>query len=186
MSKSKKTIKVVDIVCDDAVIETDEPIVEILDIEPEILDIEDIETEIVKVIHPTPIKNELKTTIKTSDLTECEKCHKMIMSKTLKYSHFKTCGVVKIKIPITPIEIPITPIKQIEQITPIKQIETPIETPIIKKTIKSVKKPVIIKKPIPVQEQPPIITLDQIKTEYFNNIKQQRAVVMQKLFSNLV
>jgi len=194
MSKSKKTIKVVDIVADDAVIEADEPIVEILDIEPienAVLDIEK-ETEIVKVIPPAPIKNELKTAVKTSDLTECEKCHKMVMNKTLKYSHFKTCGVVKTKTPITPIT-PITPMTPIEiPITPIKQIETPIETPVIKKTIKSVsairqvKKPVIIKQPIPVQEQPPIITLDQIRTEYFNNVKQQRTIMMQKLFSNAI
>ena len=186
MSKSKKTIKVVDIVVDDTIIEAEELISEVLDIEPIEKAVLDIETEIVtpEVIPPTPIKNDLKTTVKTSDLTECEKCHKMIMNKTLKYSHFKTCGIVKTKTPIASIasiEIPITPI------------ETPIETPVIKKTIKSVsairqvKKPVVIKQPIPVQQQPPsIITLDQIRTEYFNNVKQQRTIMMQKLFSNAI
>ena len=33
--------------------------------------------------------------VKTTDLTECPKCHKMITNKTLKYSHAKTCGIVK-------------------------------------------------------------------------------------------
>ena len=130
------------------------------------------------VTPPPPIKKELKTTVKTSDLTECEKCHKMIMNKTLKYSHFKTCGIVKIaKTPITPIEAPITPI----------------EAPIIKKAIRDksvsairqVKKPVVIKQQIS-EQPPPIITLDEIRREYFNNVKQQRTVMMQKLISNAI
>ena len=83
MSKSKKMIKVVDIVADDDVIEANELIV---DIEPIEIAPVDIETE--EVTPEPPIKNELKTAVKTSDLTECEKCHKMIMNKTLKYSHF--------------------------------------------------------------------------------------------------
>jgi hypothetical protein len=209
MPKSKKIIKVVDIVAVDAFIEADKIIV---DIEKggglatptegqvcpsfpiEIAHV-DIETEEVtpELISPLPIKNELKTMVKISDLTECEKCHKMIKNKTLKYSHFKTCGIVKIAktpiapiAPIAPIETPITPITPIE--TPITPI-TPIETPVIKKAIsaiRQVKKPVVIKQPISVQQPPPIITLDQIRTEYFNNVKQQRTMMMQKLFSNAI
>ena len=130
-----------------------------------------------------PIKNELKTTVKTSDLTECEKCHKMIMNKTLKYSHFKTCGVVKIA------KTPIAPIAPIPPIAPIAT-----DVPVIKKAIrdksvsaiKQVKKTVVIKQQITVQPPPPIITLDEMRREYFNNVKQQRTVMMQKLFSNAI
>ena len=41
------------------------------------------------------VVNELKKTIKTTNLSECPNCHKMITNKTLKYSHSKTCGIVK-------------------------------------------------------------------------------------------
>ena len=177
MSKSKKKKKVVDIVADDVVIEPDELIVDI-EIAPVDIETEDVTPD---AIPPPPIKNELKTTVKTSDLTECEKCHKMIMNKTLKYSHFKTCGVVKIaKTPIAPIP-PIAPIAT--------------DVPVIKKAIrdksvsaiKQVKKTVVIKQQITVQPPPPpIITLDEMRREYFNNIKQQRTVMMQKLFSNAI
>jgi hypothetical protein len=177
MSKSKKIIKVVDIVADDDDIEPYELIV---DIENSPVDIETGEVT-PEAIPPSPIKNELKTTVKTSDLTECEKCHKMIMNKTLKYSHFKTCGIVKIAK---------TPIEAIAPIAPIEAIEPVIKRPIRDKSvsaIKQVKKPIVIKQQIPVQPQPPpIITLDQMRTEYFNNVKQQRTMMMQKLFSNAI
>lgn len=196
MSKSKKIIKVVDIVADDDVIETNDLI---LDIEKggggatpteghvcpsspiEVVPV-DIETE--EVTPEPPIKNELKTAVKTSDLKECEKCHKMIMNKTLKYSHFKTCGIVKIaKPPITPIA-PIAPIATVEPV-----IEKVTRKPVIKtvSAIKQVKKPVAIKQQITVPPPPPpIITLDEMRREYFNSVKQQRTVMMQKLFSNAI
>ena len=179
MSKSKK--KVVDIVADDDVIETNDLI---LDIEPiEVVPV-DIETE--EVTPEPPIKNELKTTVKTSDLTECEKCHKMIMNKTLKYSHFKTCGIVKIA------KTPVTPATQATA-SDVPVIEKVINEPVIRKpviktvsAIKQVKKTVVIKQQITVQPPPPIITLDEMRREYFNNVKQQRTVMMQKLFSNAI
>ena len=178
MSKSKIIIKVVDIVADDDDIEPYELIV---DIENSPVDIETGEVT-PEAIPPSPIKNELKTTVKTSDLTECEKCHKMIMNKTLKYSHFKTCGIVKIaKTSIAPIA-PIAPIA-----TDVPVIKTAIRDKSVS-AIKQVKKTVVVKQQITDQPPapPPIITLDEMRREYFNNVKQQRTALMQKLFSNAI
>ena len=96
------------------------------------------------------------------------------MNKTLKYSHFKTCGIVKIaKTPATTPNEPV--IKKVIREHVIKPVSA----------IKQVKKNVVIKPNVPTT-QPPIITLDEMRREYFNNVKQQRTVMMQKMFSNAI
>ena len=102
--------------------------------------------------------------VKTTGLTECPKCHKMIMNKTLKYSHSKTCGIVKGAISISTPRVILTP------------------------AIKHVKSVSAITPPKVVYNAPTIapITLDEMRRQYYNNAKQQRIQRMQSLFSTAI
>ena len=120
--------------------------------------------------------------VKTTDLTECPKCHKMIMNKTLKYSHFKTCGIVKDARTIsTPPDTHVIHEPVIKHVKPVSAIK-----PLNGNVIKHVKPVSAIKPPNTVYNQPPIITLDEMRHQYFNNAKQQRTQLIQKLFSNAI
>ena len=102
--------------------------------------------------------------VKTTDLTECPKCHKMIMNKTLKYSHSKTCGIVKDAISISTPQVKLTP------------------------AIKHVKSVSAIKQPNVVYNAPTItpITLDEMRRQYYDNAKQQRLQRIQSIFSTAI
>ena len=114
------------------------------------------------------VVNELKKTVKTTNLSECPNCHKMITNKTLKYSHSKTCGIVKPSPDIIAIKQPdIIAIKQ-PDIIAIKQVN---------------KKKVT---PRPLSPQKKEITLDEMRRNYYINAKQQRTQRMQSLFANAI
>ena len=123
------------------------------------------------------VVNELKKTVKTTNLSECPNCHKMITNKTLKYSHSKTCGIVKPSPDIIAIKQPdIIAIKQ-PDIIAIKQPDI--------SAIKQVNK----KKVTPSTSLSPQkieITLDEMRRNYYINAKQQRTQRMQSLFANAI
>ena len=104
MLKSKK-IKIVDIsAVDDTLIKNDAETVEEV-LSEETNEIACISTDIKEEASEQTVVHEFKKTVKTTDSTECPNCHKMITNKTLKYSHSKTCGIVK-KQPDTVTDIP--------------------------------------------------------------------------------
>jgi len=123
------------------------------------------------------VVNELKKTVKTTNLSECPNCHKMITNKTLKYSHSKTCGIAKPSPDIIAIKQPdIIAIKQ-PDIIAIKQPDI--------SAIKQVNK----KKVTPSTSLSPQkieITLDEMRRNYYINAKQQRTQRMQSLFANAI
>ena len=102
----------------------------------------------------------LKKTVKTTNLSECPNCHKMITNKTLKYSHSKTCGIVKPSPDITAIKQP--------DIIAIKQINT------------------VNNKPRSLSPKKKEIALDEMRRNYYINAKQQRTLRMQSLFANAI
>ena len=88
------------------------------------------------------------------------------MDKTLKYSHSKTCGIVKdakTKSIFETIRAPalINHVQNVSTIKPLNSIYVP---------------------PPP----PPIITLDEMRRNYYINTKQQRTQRMQSLFANAI
>ena len=87
MVKPKK-ITIVNITADDNALIKNDDVETVDEIKPVSADIKDEAIE-------QPVVHELKNIVKTTDLTECPKCHKMITNKTMKYSHAKTCGIVK-------------------------------------------------------------------------------------------
>ena len=200
MLKTKKIIKVVDISADETVMPQVEPIVNIekpivepiVDIEEQTVDIEKVrECSQLPIVEQTvdtqeaPIKNEFKKIVKTTNLTECANCHKMIMNKTLKYSHSKTCGIVKnTKIINTPdvIHVDESIIKPVNDAPTIKKPITAIRTK--SNVIKHVKSVRAIKQLVTVDNTPPIMTLDEMRRQYFNNAKQQRIQRTSALFAN--
>ena len=150
-----------------------------------------------KLLYNHPLKTK---TVKTTDLTECPKCHKMVMDKTLKYSHFKTCGIIKnVKTisecasnpPIDPIihepvihEPVIKHVKSQSAIKHPKAVRAKTDNNVIKhvKPVSAINQPKMEYN----QPPPPIITLDEMRHQYFNNVKQQRTQLIQKLFSNAI
>ena len=115
------------------------------------------------------VVNELKKTVKTTNLSECPNCHKMITNKTLKYSHSKTCGIVKPSPDIIAIKQPdIIAIKQ-PDISAIKQVNKKKVTPSTSLSPQKIE-----------------ITLDEMRRNYYINAKQQRTQRMQSLFANAI
>jgi len=115
------------------------------------------------------VVNEFKKTVKTTNLSECPNCHKMITNKTLKYSHSKTCGIVKPSPDIIAIKQPdIIAIKQ-PDISAIKQVNKKKVTPSPSLSPQKIE-----------------ITLDEMRRNYYINAKQQRTQRMQSLFANAI
>ena len=115
------------------------------------------------------VVNELKKTVKTTNLSECPNCHKMITNKTLKYSHSKTCGIVKPSPDIIAIKQPdIIAIKQ-PDISATKQVNKKKVTPSTSLSPQKIE-----------------ITLDEMRRNYYINAKQQRTQRMQSLFANAI
>ena len=115
------------------------------------------------------VVNEFKKTVKTTNLSECPNCHKMITNKTLKYSHSKTCGIVKPSPDIIAIKQPdILAIKQ-HAISAIKQVNKKKVTPSTSLSPQKIE-----------------ITLDEMRRNYYINAKQQRTQRMQSLFANAI
>ena len=171
-----------------------EPIVNIeqpqVDIEQPQVDIEQVDIEPSQVIES--VEKEFKKTVKTSDLTECPKCHKMIMNKTLKYSHFKACCIVKNTKIISPPDVVIQDnVPIIKPLNDITANPTTIKKPITairaKSTvIKPVKSVITNKPPIIVDNPQPIITLEEMRRQYYDNAKQQRIQRIKNIFSNAI
>ena len=193
MLKTKKNIKVVDISADEAVMLQVEPLVNIekpiVDIEKPIVDIEKPIVDIEKPIDDKHVvENKFQKNVKTTDLTECEKCHKMITNRTLKYSHFKTCCIVKnTKIISTPdvIHVDESIIKPVNDTTASLTTIKPITAIRAKSNvIKHVKSVSTFKPPIIADNKPPIITLDEMRRQYLNNATQQRIQRTSALFAN--
>ena len=193
MLKTKKNIKVVDISADEAVMLQVEPLVNIekpiVDIEKPIVDIEKPIVDIEKTNDDKPVvENKLKKSVKTTDLTECEKCHKMITNRTLKYSHFKTCCIVKnTNIISTPnvIHVDESIIKPVNDTTASLTINKPITAIRAKSNvIKHVKSVSTFKPAVIADNKPPIITLDEMRRQYLNNATQQHIQRTSALFAN--
>ena len=111
-------------------------------------------------------------TVRTNELIKCPKCFKSVTSKTLKYSHKKTCtGEDK----PTPIPKP-KPIKQVAKI----EEEAPPSPP---KLVRTISTPVA---PTPITQQP----TPEMMRAYRNEIRTQqlkmRSDRMSSLFSNSI
>ena len=138
-----------------------------------------------------PIENELKKSVKTTDLTECPKCHKMIMNKTLKYSHFKTCCIVKNTKIISTFDVIHVDKPIIKPVNDSTAIPTTIKKPITairakSNVIKHVKSVSAIEPTNTIYNNPSIITLEEMRHQYFNNAKQQRTQLIKNWFSNAI
>ena len=151
-------------------------------------DITDIKDETIGYEQQPVVVHELKTIETITNLTQCPKCQKMITNKTLKYSHAKTCGIVKqpVKTPVeTPVEISVGGLAP-----PTKDAHArlcPVKTPTIKllpdagiflKTIHKVPKPMSL--------SPKPTTLEEMRYNYYINAKQQRTQKINKLFANAI
>jgi hypothetical protein len=163
--KSKK-ITIVNITADDSALIKNEDIETVEEIIPESTDIKDEAIE-------QPVVHELKQIVKTTDLTECPKCHKMITNKTLKYSHAKTCGIVK-----PPVETPT--IKQLPD-ADIPNVIKPVSAIKPRNTLKSA---VVAEKPRSLSPKP--TTLEEMRHNYYINARLQRTQKINKLFANAI
>ena len=177
----KKKITVVDIkddenadIVDSNEVTTLEPIIEENNIEtqdkPIVEDtpVEDTPVE-EKQVEEKPVEEKI---VRTNELIKCPKCLKMVTSKTLKYSHKKTCtGEDK----PTPISKP-KPIKQVAKI----EEEAPPSPP---KLVRTISTPVA---PTPITQQP----TPEMMRAYRNEIRTQqlkmRSDRMSSLFSNSI
>ena len=112
----------------------------------------------------------------------------MITNRTLKYSHFKTCCIVKnTKIISTPdvIHVDESIIKPVNDTTASLTINKPITAIRAKSNvIKHVKSVSTFKPAIIADNKPPIITLDEMRRQYLNNATQQRIQRTSALFAN--
>ena len=177
----KKKITVVDIkddenadIVDSNEVTTLEPIIEENNIEtqdkPIVEDtpVEDTPVE-EKQVEEKPVEEKI---VRTNELIKCPKCLKMVTSKTLKYSHKKTCtGEDK----PTPISKP-KPIKQVAKIEEEEE-EAPPSPPKLVRTISQA---------TPITQQP---TPEMMRT-YRNQMRteqlQMRSDRMSSLFSNSI
>ena len=177
----KKKITVVDIKDDENADIVDSN--EVTTLEP-IIEENNIETQDKPIVEDTPVEEKPvedkpvedkpiveEKTVRTNELIKCPKCLKMVTSKTLKYSHKKTCtGEDK----PTPISKP-KPIKQVAKIE--EEEEVPPSPPKLVRTISQV---------TPVTQQP---TPEMMRT-YRNQMRteqlQMRSDRMSSLFSNSI
>ena len=152
MVKPKK-IKIVDITADDDnVIQNDDVVKRVS---------ADVKDETIE----QPVVNELKQIVKTTDLTECPNCHKLLTNKTLKYSHAKTCGIVKPSVvPIADIQNVIKPVSTIKPRT-------------------TVNKDVVAEKPRSLSPTK-TTTFAEMRHTYYIHTKQQHTHKINSLFAN--
>ena len=181
----KKKITVVDIkddenadIVDSNEVTTLEPIIEENNIEtqdkPIVEDtpVEDTPVE-EKQVEEKPVEEKI---VRTNELIKCPKCLKMVTSKTLKYSHKKTCtGEDKPK--------PISKSKPIsKQLAKIEE-ELPPSPPSPPKLVRTISTPVA---PTPITQQP----TPEMMRAYRNEIRTQqlkmRSDRMSSLFSNSI
>ena len=174
MVKPKK-ITIVNITADDNALIKNDDVETVDEIKPVSADIKDEAIE-------QPVVHELKKIVKTTDLTECPKCHKMITNKTMKYSHAKTCGIVK---------PPVEQLKdaQISTFVPVKQMPDVGIINVIKpisaiKLRNTVNKAVVAEKPRSLSPKP--TTLEEMRHNYYINAKQQRTQKINSLFANAI
>jgi len=145
----------------------DKPIVE----DKPIVDDKPIVEEDKPIVEDKPVED---TILRTSELVKCPKCNKLVTSKTLKYSHKKTCGVEDKPKPIS---------KPIKTVTVIPDIE---EVP--KETKASQSQPKLVRTiSIPPKEQQP--TPEMMRT-YRNQMRTEqlkmRSDRMSSLFTNSI
>jgi hypothetical protein len=99
----------------------------------------------------------------------------MITTKTLKYSHAKTCGIVK-----PPVETPETPtIKQLPDADILNAIK-PVSAIKQRNTVHKAE----VSKPRPLSPKP--TTLEEMRHNYYINVKQQRAQRINSLFASAI
>jgi hypothetical protein len=114
-----------------------------------------------------PVVNVLKQIVKTTDLTECPNCHKLLTNKTLKYSHAKTCGIVKPSVaPIADIQNVIKPVSTIKPRT-------------------TVNKDVVAEKPRSLSPTK-TTTFAEMRHNYYIHTKQQHTHKINSLFANAI
>ena len=140
----KKKITVVDIKDDETADNVDSN--EVTTLEP-IIEENNVETQDKPIVEETPVEDKPvedkpiveEKIVRTNELIKCPKCLKMVTSKTLKYSHKKTCTGEDKPEPISkskPIkqlakieeEVPPSPpklVRSISQVTPVTQPLTP-------------------------------------------------------------
>ena len=174
----KKKITVVDIKDDENADIVDSNEVTTLET---IIEENNIETQDKPIVEDTPVEEKQveekpveekpveEKVVRTNELIKCPKCLKMVTSKTLRYSHKKTCtGEDK----PTPISKP-KPIKQVAKI----EEEVPPSPPKLVRSISQV---------TPVKQQP---TPEMMRT-YRNEIRTQQLKIrsdrMSSLFSNSI
>ena len=180
----KKKITVVDIKDDENADIVDSN--EVTTLEP-IIEENNIETQDKPIVEDTPVEDKPiveekqveekpveEKIVRTNELIKCPKCLKMVTSKTLKYSHKKTCtGEDK----PTPISKP-KPIKQVAKIE--EEEEAPPSPP---KLVRTISTPVA---PTPITQQP---TPEMMRT-YRNQMRTEqlkmRSDRMSSLFSNSI
>ena len=175
-----KNIKFVDITSDDDTV-INNNVVTVEDVLSETNEIAPVSTDI-KEEEAKTVVNELKQTVKTTNLTECPKCHKMITNKTLKYSHAKTCGIVKQPPNISAVchAAPTKDVRLCDNV--IKQV-TAIEQRNGVNKVDIYAKPRSFTPPkIEMQET----TLEEIRHNYYINAKQQRMQKKSSLFANAI
>ena len=167
--KSKK-ITIVNINADDNAVIKNDDVETVEEIKPVSADIKD---EAIGY-EQQPVVHELKKIVKTTDLTECPKCHKMITTKTLKYSHAKTCGIVK-----PPVETPT--IKQLPD-ADIPNVIKPVSAIKPRDTLKSA----VVAEKLRSLSPTKTTTFEEIRHNYYINVKQQRAQRINSLFASAI
>ena len=178
----KKKITVVDIKDDENADIVDSN--EVTTLEP-IIEENNIETQDKPIVEDTPVEEKPvedkpvedkpiveDKIVRTNELIKCPKCLKMVTSKTLKYSHKKTCtGEDK----PTPISKP-KPIKQVAKI----EEEAPPSPP---KLVRTISTPVA---PTPITQQPTPEMMREYRLQQRTEQLKMRSDRMSSLFTNSI
>ena len=180
----KKKITVVDIKDDENADIVDSN--EVTTLEP-IIEENNIETQDKPIVEDTPVEEKPvedkpvedkpiveEKTVRTNELIKCPKCLKSVTSKTLKYSHKKTCtGEDK----PTPISKP-KPIKQVAKI----EEEAPPSPP---KLVRTISTP-IQHAPTPITQQPTPEMMREYRLQQRTEQLKMRSDRMSSLFTNSI
>ena len=181
----KKKITVVDIKDDENADIVDSN--EVTTLEP-IIEENNIETQDKPIVEDTPVEDKPiveekqveekpveEKIVRTNELIKCPKCLKSVTSKTLKYSHKKTC---------TGEDKP-TPISKSKPIKQVAKIEEEEEVPPPPKLVRTISTP-IQHAPTPITQQPTPEMMRAYRNEIRTEQLKMRSDRMSTLFTNSI
>ena len=137
----------------------------------------EVPTEKTETVEPPPEKNHkfnrksgkyLSSKERVDELVSCKKCGKMVLAKTLNYSHLKTCA------------------KHDEPFVPVRELNTIKKTKVKVKPVAPPTEAIPVAIPAIPQIAQPQLTYQEMRRDYHRNGMSDRKDQMQKLFLNAI